>query len=112
MLLRMKNEYGIENDLYYGKNGTSSHDVVSMEGRVEDGPRKDYLHQASAARFGGCFPGVNVKGYFQWSLHDNFEWSFGYESRFGIVLVDFHTQERIIKGKRSLVFRGNRDNAV
>lgn len=44
MLLRMKNEYGIET-IYITENGTSSHDVVSMEGRVEDGPRKDYLHR-------------------------------------------------------------------
>ena len=74
MLLRMKNEYGIET-IYITENGTSSHDVVSMEGRVEDGPRKDYLHRHLLALWEAVSQGVNVKGYFQWALYDNFEWS-------------------------------------
>ena len=111
MLLRMKNEYGIET-IYITENGTSSHDVVSMEGRVEDGPRKDYLHRHLLALWEAVSQGVNVKGYFQWSLYDNFEWSFGYESRFGIVFVDFHTQERIIKESGRWYSGVIRDNAV
>ena len=108
MLLRMKNEYGIET-IYITENGTSSHDVVSMEGRVEDGPRKDYLHRHLLALWEAVSQGVNVKGYFQ---YDNFEWSFGYESRFGIVFVDFHTQERIIKESGRWYSGVIRDNAV
>ena len=111
MLLRMKNEYGIEN-IYITENGTSSHDVVSMEGKVEDGPRKDYLHRHLCALWEAVSQGVNVKGYFQWSLYDNFEWSFGYGSRFGIVFVDFHTQERIIKESGHWYAGVIRDNAV
>jgi len=76
---------------------TSFPDVVSMEGKVEDGARKDYLHRHLTALWEAISQGVNVQGYFQWSLYDNFEWSFGYSSRFGIVFVDFNTQERIIK---------------
>ncbi len=96
MLLRMKNEYGIDK-IYITENGTSFPDVVSMEGKVEDGARKDYLHRHLTALWEAISQGVNVQGYFQWSLYDNFEWSFGYSSRFGIVFVDFNTQERIIK---------------
>lgn len=96
MLLRMKNDYGIDK-IYITENGTSFPDVVSMEGKVEDGARKDYLHRHLTALREAISQGVNVQGYFQWSLYDNFEWSFGYSSRFGIVFVDFNTQERIIK---------------
>lgn len=96
MLLRLKNEYGIKN-IYITENGTSFPDVVSKEGTVEDGARKDFLKRHICALYDAIECGVPVKGYFQWSLYDNFEWSFGYASRFGIVYVDFETQERIIK---------------
>lgn len=96
MLLRMKNEYGVEK-IYITENGTSFPDVVSMEGKVEDGARKDYLHRHLAKLWEAIRQGVPVQGYFQWSLYDNFEWAFGYSSRFGIVFVDFATQERTIK---------------
>lgn len=96
MLMRMKNEYGIKK-IYITENGTSFPDVVSVEGKVEDGGRKDYLHRHLDSLWKAIRDGVNVEGYFQWSLYDNFEWSFGYSSRFGIVFVDFNTQERIIK---------------
>lgn len=96
MLMRMKNEYRIKK-IYITENGTSFPDVVSVEGKVEDGGRKDYLHRHLDSLWKAIRDGVNVEGYFQWSLYDNFEWSFGYSSRFGIVFVDFNTQERIIK---------------
>lgn len=111
MLLRMKNEYGIEN-IYITENGTSFPDVVTMEGTVEDGARKDYLKRHLNAMWEAIKQGVNVKGYFQWSLYDNFEWSFGYTSRFGIVFVDFNTQERIIKESGHWYSSVIRDNAV
>ena len=96
MLLRMKHEYGVEK-IYITENGTSFPDVVSMEGKVEDGARKDYLHRHLAKLWEAICQGVPAQGYFQWSLYDNFEWAFGYSSRFGIVFVDFATQERTIK---------------
>ena len=96
MLLRMKEEYGFD-AIYITENGTSFPDVVSMDGTVEDGARKDYLRRHLLKLWEAIQQGVNVRGYFQWSLYDNFEWSFGYASRFGIVFVDFNTQERIIK---------------
>lgn len=96
MLLRMKDEYGIEK-IYITENGTSFPDVVSMDGKVEDGGRKDYLCRHLNMLWEAISRGVDVRGYFQWSLYDNFEWGCGYTSRFGIVYVDFNTQERIVK---------------
>lgn len=111
MLLRMKNEYGIEN-IYVTENGTSFPDVLSVDGKVEDGPRKDYLKRHINAMRDAMDQGVNVKGYFQWSLYDNFEWSFGYGSRFGIVFVDFNTQQRVIKESGHWYSSVIRDNAI
>lgn len=111
MLLRMKEEYGIEK-IYITENGTSFPDVVSMEGKVEDGGRKDYLHRHLTKLWEAIQKGVNVKGYFQWSLYDNFEWAFGYSSRFGIVYVDFHTQERIVKESGHWYSQVIKENAV
>ena len=81
MLVRMKEEYGIEK-IYITENGTSFPDVVSMEGKVEDGARKDYLHRHLTVLQKAVEQKIPVKGYFQWSFYDNFEWSFGYSSRF------------------------------
>ena len=111
MLLRMKNEYGIDK-IYITENGTSFPDVVNMEGKVEDGGRKDYLKRHLNALHDALDQGVNVKGYFQWSLYDNFEWSFGYTSRFGIVFVDFNNQERIIKESGHWYSEVIKNNAV
>jgi beta-glucosidase len=111
MLLRMKNEYGIDK-IYITENGTSFHDIVSLENKVEDGARKDYIHRHLIAVHNAIEKGVHVKGYFYWSLYDNFEWSFGYSSRFGIVFVDFNTQERIIKESGRWYSEVIKNNAV
>jgi len=68
-----------------------------VDGRIHDTARIDYLQQHLAALEDAMAQGVDVRGYFCWSLMDNFEWSYGYTKRFGIVYVDFETQERIIK---------------
>lgn len=96
MLLRMKNEYGVEN-IYVTENGASYHDVVTLDGTVDDGPRRDYLRRHILAMHDAIGQGAPVRGYFLWSLYDNFEWGFGYSSRFGIVFVDFATQRRTVK---------------
>lgn len=96
MLLRMKNEYGIEN-IYITENGASYNDIVSLDGTVDDGPRCDFIRRHVIAMHEALEAGVAIRGYFLWSLYDNFEWSFGYSSRFGIVYIDFETQQRIIK---------------
>jgi len=69
----------------------------SEDGKCHDQRRIDYLQTHLAAVAGAIAEGSPVKGYYQWSLMDNFEWALGYEKRFGIVHVDFDTQKRTIK---------------
>jgi len=79
------------------ENGAAFDDEVSPDGRVHDTDRVDYLYRHLAAVGAAIDAGVDVRGYFVWSLLDNFEWSFGYDRRFGIIRVDFGTLERIWK---------------
>ena len=78
------------------ENGMSCHDAVSLDGMVHDPNRQDYLHRYLLAYRRAADEGVDVRGYFQWSLLDNYEWG-NYTERFGIIYVDFATQQRIIK---------------
>ena len=83
--------------IYISENGTSSEDKVHADGQVYDLDRimylRNYLRQLQRA----TSEGVPVRGYFLWSLMDNFEWIYGYEKRFGIYHVDFETQRRTPK---------------
>ena len=82
--------------LYITENGLSCHDVISLDGKVHDPNRIDflarYLHELKRAA-----GEIDLRGYFQWSLMDNFEWAKGYSERFGLVYVDYPTQKRILK---------------
>jgi len=79
------------------ENGMSCIDVVSLDGKVHDPQRQDYMHRYLQAYKRACEDGVDAIGYFSWSLMDNFEWAYGYTDRFGLVYVDYQTQERIVK---------------
>lgn len=79
------------------ENGMSCHDVVSLDGKVHDPNRIDYLHRYLLALRRACEDGVPVAGYFCWSFLDNFEWASGYDERFGLVHVDYRTQARTPK---------------
>jgi beta-glucosidase len=83
--------------IYISENGTSSEDKLRPDGQVYDLDRimylRNYLRQLQRA----TSEGVPVRGYFLWSLMDNFEWIFGYEKRFGLYHVDFETQRRTAK---------------
>ena len=79
------------------ENGMSCHDAVSLDGRVHDPNRQDYMHRYLRAYKRAAEDGVDAIGYFAWSLMDNFEWAMGYFDRFGLVYVDYQTQERIVK---------------
>jgi beta-glucosidase len=68
-----------------------------VNGRVEDPLRVEYLTNHLAAIHDAIQQGVNLRGYYAWSLLDNYEWSHGYSKRFGIVHVNYDTQERTIK---------------
>ena len=79
------------------ENGAAFPDVVSDDGAVHDHDRISYLHDHIDAVGQAKDDGADVRGYFVWSLMDNFEWSFGYERRFGVIRVDYDTLERTIK---------------
>lgn len=96
ILLRLKNEYGVEK-LIVTENGASYHDAVDMDGRVEDDARCDYLRRYLLSMWDAMRAGAPVAGYFLWTLLDNFEWARGYTCRFGLIHVDFETQKRTIK---------------
>lgn len=83
-------------DLYITENGCASDDEL-VDGRVYDQFRCDYINEHLAACARAIDEGVNLKGYFAWSLLDNFEWAWGYSRRFGIVYVDYDTQKRYPK---------------
>lgn len=78
------------------ENGAAFHDEVE-DGRVDDPKRTAYLQQTIAQVGRAQREGVKIKGYFVWTFLDNFEWAEGYHPRFGLVYVDFETQQRIIK---------------
>ncbi len=82
--------------IYITENGLSCADVVSLDKKVHDPNRIDFLSRylKELKRAAGE---IDIRGYFQWSLMDNFEWNKGYSERFGIVYVDYDTQERIWK---------------
>lgn len=79
------------------ENGAAYADHVDDDGRVRDGERSAYLLEHVRAVHAAIARGVDVRGYFAWSLLDNFEWSFGYDRRFGLVRVDYATQKRLPK---------------
>jgi len=80
--------------IYITENGCSVNDDVSGDGTMDDQPRIRYLDGHLRALHDAMTAGVDVRGYFTWSLMDNFEWSEGYHQRFGLVHVDFETQRR------------------
>jgi beta-glucosidase len=84
-------------EIYITENGTSSADTVNSEGKVLDTDRVMYLRAYLTQLQRAVAEGVPVKGYFLWSLLDNFEWARGYSERFGITYVDFKTEKRIPK---------------
>jgi beta-glucosidase len=83
--------------LYITENGCASHDYPDPSGEVRDPERVEYLAAHLAAMKRAIDDGAGVRGYFAWSLLDNFEWTDGYSQRFGLVYVDYPTQRRTIK---------------
>ncbi len=83
--------------IYITENGSAWADTVSEDGEVHDPERVSYLHGHLEAVADAIHNGVDIRGYFAWSLLDNFEWAYGYEKRFGIVHVDYDTLKRTVK---------------
>ncbi|WP_066298011.1 GH1 family beta-glucosidase [Arthrobacter luteolus] len=97
LLVRLSKEYPELPPLYITENGAAYDDVVSEAGTVPDSDRTRFILDHVNAVKEAIGQGADVRGYFVWSLLDNFEWSWGYEKRFGIIHVDYTTQERTIK---------------
>jgi beta-glucosidase len=99
-------------EMYITENGTSSTDSLAPDGEIYDTDRvmflRNYLMQLRRA----VSEGVPLKGYFLWSILDNFEWADGYEKRFGIVYVDFATQKRTPKLSAAFYKKVIHENAV
>jgi beta-glucosidase len=96
-LVWVKDRYG-NPPIYVTENGAAFFDPPAVEGdRLADPLRVDYLRKHITAVHAAIERGVDVRGYFVWSLLDNFEWSLGYSKRFGIVHVDYETQRRTPK---------------
>ena len=84
--------------LYITENGAAFYDPPSaIDGRVDDPLRMHYYGEHLRAAFDAIGRGVDLRGYFAWSLLDNFEWSLGYAKRFGLIHVDYATQQRTLK---------------
>jgi beta-glucosidase len=94
------------------ENGAAYDDYLSPEGTVNDPQRIAYLRGHLSAVHRALGDGADVRGYFLWSLMDNFEWAYGYSKRFGAVYVDFSTQRRIPKQSAHWYAQVARDNVL
>ncbi len=94
LLLRVQRDVGLP--IRVTENGMAARDVV-VDGRVHDDDRISYLRDHLAAVHDAIERGADVRGYYVWTLLDNFEWAWGYDKRFGIIHVDFETQARTPK---------------
>jgi beta-glucosidase len=96
LLVSLKEQFPAQ-PLMITENGAAFPDRVDDDGRVHDVQRVDYLRRHVTAAHRAVARGVDLRGYLVWSLLDNFEWGYGYTKRFGIVRVDYATQQRIVK---------------
>jgi beta-glucosidase len=96
MLVRIKDEYA-DVPIYVTENGRAVHDYIDPEGGVVDEERVSYLDSHFRAAHEAMERGVDLRGYMVWSFLDNFEWAEGYSKRFGLVFVEYGTQQRVPK---------------
>ncbi len=96
LLNRLNHDYHLP-PLYITENGAAFPDAVAPDGAIHDERRQNYLREHFIQMRLAMQDGVDVRGYFAWSLLDNFEWGHGYTKRFGIVRVNYATQQRTIK---------------
>ena len=97
VMIEAKKRYSGDLPMYILENGAAFRDHIDADGRIRDEQRISYLRDYLGAVLDAIEAGVPVRGYFVWSLLDNFEWAFGYTKRFGLVHVDFLTLERRVK---------------
>jgi beta-glucosidase len=97
--------------IYVTENGAAYKDQV-VDGQVDDPERLSYIQRHLKQVHRAIASGVPVKGYFAWSMLDNFEWAYGYAKRFGLIYVDYQTQQRILKSSAKWYGQVIRQNAV
>jgi beta-glucosidase len=97
LLVRLHHDYSPK-AIYVTENGAAYADVRGHDGGVSDPERQSYLDRYLAGAASAVAQGVPLRGYFAWSLLDNFEWAWGYWKRFGLVYIDYPTLERVPKG--------------
>jgi len=98
--------------LYITENGAAFPDHIDADGAVNDPQRVTYIQEHLLATARAIRGGVPVRGYFSWSLLDNFEWAHGYSKRFGLIYVDFQNQRRVLKSSARWYQRVISVNAV
>ncbi len=94
-LLRIHRDFGLP--IIVTENGASWPDELSEDGRIRDEDRYTYLHDHLDAVHRAMSEGADIRGYMAWSLMDNFEWGYGYTKRFGMIRVDYDSQQRTWK---------------
>jgi beta-glucosidase len=110
ILKRVHDDYS-PSRLLVTENGAAYEDVVA-EGQIDDLERETYVHEHLLQAYRAIEDGVPLRGYFVWSLLDNFEWAWGYSKRFGVIYVDYATQQRIVKRSGRWYAGVTRENAV
>ena len=111
ILMRIWKDYQPPCELMVTENGVPVPDGLDFDGRIRDERRTRYLQSHIAQVHRAIKDGVPVKGYFHWSLMDNFEWALGYGPRFGIVYVDYKTLKRTVKDSGRWFAKVIQDNA-
>jgi beta-glucosidase len=97
LLVRLHRDYEPP-AIYVTENGAAFADVRGHDGSIQDPERQSYLADYVGAASRAIADGVPLRGYFAWSLLDNFEWAWGYWKRFGLIYIDYATLERVPKG--------------
>ncbi len=111
MLMRVTREYPFK-ALYITENGAAFPDRLGPDGKVDDPRRVSFLHRYLAQCARAIGEGAPLRGYFVWSLMDNFEWAYGFGKRFGLVYVDYETQARIPKTSAGWYSRVIAENGI
>jgi beta-glucosidase len=111
LLIRLHHDYPNLPPVYITENGAAYDDPV-VDGRCHDPRRIDYLDLHLRAILEAIDAGVDVRGYYQWSLMDNFEWALGFDKRFGLIHVDFDTLQRTPRDSARWYQQVIKDNAL
>lgn len=111
ILTRVHRDYG-PIALYVTENGAAFADEPGPDGTVSDPDRVRYLDRHFRAAHRALTDGVDLRGYFVWSMMDNYEWAFGYSKRFGLIYVDYETQRRTPKDSARWYARVTQNNGI